>query len=173
MIINAAQGLALTRMGFGLYFLASAWEKTTNRDWLSSGEPLRQSVQRQLPDAEGFYRPFLEDTVLPNADTFAELVVLGEWFVGVSLLLGLFTRIGALTGMWLMLNYMLMKGLPNIAGSIDRLFFLTCAVFVVCSAGLVWGLDGLLQRQRVADDPVGRLVTGGGYTPRRPALEGR
>ena len=173
MFINAAQGLALTRMGFGLYFLASAWEKTTNRNWLGDGGPLRQSVERQLPQAEGFYRPFLEDTVLPNADLFAELVVLGEWFVGVSLLLGLFARVGALTCMWLMLNYMLMKGLPNIAGSIDRLFFLTSLVFVLTSAGLVWGLDGLLQRQRVADDPVGRLVTGARSRPGRPVFAGR
>jgi uncharacterized membrane protein YphA (DoxX/SURF4 family) len=171
MLISAAQGLALARAGFGLYFIASAWEKTVNTDWLNTGEPMRQSVERQLPQAEGFYRPFLEDTVLPNADLFAELVVLGEWVAGISLLLGLLTRIGALTGMWLMLNYMLMKGLPEISGSIDRLFFLTCLVFFLTSAGLVWGLDGLLQRQRVAEDPVGRLVVGSGA--RRPVLAGR
>jgi uncharacterized membrane protein YphA (DoxX/SURF4 family) len=169
--LSAAQGLALTRMGFGLYFLASAWDKTVNKHWLDTGEPLRGAVERQLPQSESFYRPFLEDSVLPNADLFAELVVLGEWVVGVSLLLGLLTRIGALTGMWLMLNYMLMKGLPNIEGSVDRLFFLSFLVFFLASAGLVWGVDGLLQRRRIADDPVGRVVTGA--WPRRPVLAGR
>jgi uncharacterized membrane protein YphA (DoxX/SURF4 family) len=108
---------------------------------------------------------------LPNADVFARLFTLGEWVAGISLLLGLLTRLGALTGMWLMLNFMLLKGLPNIAGSIDRLFFLTCLVFLVTSAGLVWGLDGVLRRY-LAGNPLGRLATGA--RPRRvPVLAGR
>jgi len=171
MRITAAQGLALTRIGFGLYFIASAWDKTTNKDWLNSGAPLRQSVERQLPQAEGFYRSFLENTVLPNADLFARLVTLGEWVAGISLALGLLTRVGALSGMWLTLNYMLLKGLPNIEGSVDRLFFLACLVFLVTSAGLVWGLDGVLPR-RLTNDPLSRLATGAGLR-RRPVLGGR
>jgi uncharacterized membrane protein YphA (DoxX/SURF4 family) len=147
MLITPGQGLAITRMGFGLYFLSSAWDKTTNRNWLDSGDPLRQSLERSLGAAEGFYRPFLEDTVLPNSDLFAELVVLGEWAAGISLLFGLLTRLGALTGMFLMVNYMLMKGLESSSGSVDRLFFLACLVFLVASAGLVWGVDGYLQRR--------------------------
>jgi uncharacterized membrane protein YphA (DoxX/SURF4 family) len=170
MLISPAQGLAVIRMGFGLYFLASAWEKTVNGKWLESGEPLQQAVQRSLPESEGFYRPFLQDRVLPNADLFAELVTLGEWAVGISLLLGLLTRLGSLTGMWLTLNYMLMKGLENISGSNDRLFFLSCLVFLLASAGLVWGLDGFLQR-RFAGGVSGWLTGAGGR--RRPIMQGR
>ncbi|MGD9894382.1 MAG: hypothetical protein AB7U18_24095, partial [Dehalococcoidia bacterium] len=76
MLISSGQGLALTRMGFGLYFLAFAWDKTTNGNWLESGDPLRQFVERSLGGAQGFYQPFLEDVVLPNADLFAVLVTL-------------------------------------------------------------------------------------------------
>ncbi|MGH2585097.1 MAG: DoxX family protein [Dehalococcoidia bacterium] len=171
MLISPAQGLAVTRMGFGLYFLASAWEKTMNGDWLESGAPLRQSLERSLPRAEGFYRPFLEDRVLPNADLFAQLVAIGEWVAGISLLFGLLTRVGALTGMWLTLNYMLMKGLENVSGSIDRLFFLTCLVFLLASAGLVWGADGFLQR-RFATGGLGAWLTGA-EGRRGPIMQGR
>ena len=158
-MISPAQGLALTRIGFGLYFIAQALDKTT-RNWLADGGPLTQFIQPLLPRSEPYYRPFLEGTVLPNALLFSQLVTIGEWVAGLSLVLGLFTRLGALTGMWLVLNYMHMKGLPNVAGSSDRLFFLNCLVFFLTSAGLVWGLDGLLQRHLARTPFAGWLVGG-------------
>jgi uncharacterized membrane protein YphA (DoxX/SURF4 family) len=170
MLITPGQGLALTRMGFGLYFLSYAWDKTTNSNWLESGDPLRQIIERSLGNATGFYRPFLENTVLPNADLFAMLVTLGEWVAGISLLFGLLTRIGALTGMWLTANYMLMRGLEAQSGSVDRLFFLACLVFLLASAGLVWGVDGLLQR-RFAGGFAGLLTGADGR--QRPVMQGR
>ena len=42
---------------------------------------------------------------------FSQLVLLGEWVAALSLTLGLLTRLGALTSMWLVLNFMLAKGL--------------------------------------------------------------
>ena len=158
MVISTAQGLTLARIGFGLYFIVQAWDKTT-RNWLGDGGPLVQFLQRQVPQSEAFYRPFLEGSVLPNATLFAQLVTIGEWVAGVSLVLGLLTRVGALTGMWLTLNYMLMKGLPNLSGSVDRLFFLSCLAFLLASAGLVWGLDGVLGRA-LGSNPLTRWLTG-------------
>jgi thiosulfate dehydrogenase (quinone) large subunit len=157
-MISPAQGLALTRIGFGLYFVAQALDKTT-KNWLGDGGPLTQYIQPVLPRSEDFYRPFLEGTVLPNALLFSQLVTIGEWVAGLSLTLGLLTRLGALTGMWLVLNYMMMKGLPSVAGSSDRLFLLSCLVFLLTSAGLVWGLDGLLQRP-LARTPLGGWLVG-------------
>lgn len=133
--------------------------------------PAPGAVERSLPQAEGFYRPFLEDRVLPNADLFAQLVTIGEWAAGISLLLGLLTRVGALTGMWLTLNFMLMKGLANVSGSNDRLFFLSCLVFFLASAGLVWGVDGFLQR-RIAIGGLGKWLTGA-EGRRGPIMQGR
>jgi len=143
-MISAAQALALTRIGFGLYFIAQAWDKLS-KQWLETGEPMAKYIQGNLPKTQSFYRPFLQDTVLPNAALFSQLVTIGELVAGVLLLLGLFTRLGALVGMWLTLNYMLTKGLPSLGGSVDRLFFLTCLAFLLGSAGLVWGLDGMLR----------------------------
>jgi uncharacterized membrane protein YphA (DoxX/SURF4 family) len=106
---------------------------------------MTQQIQQMGARSEGFYRAFIDSTVLPHAALVAQLVTIGEWVAGLSLALGLLTRVGALTGMLLVLNYMLLKGLPNVAGSIDRLFFVSCLGFLLSSAGLVWGLDGALS----------------------------
>jgi uncharacterized membrane protein YphA (DoxX/SURF4 family) len=157
MLISPGQGLALIRVGFGLYFIVQAMGKTAQR-WLVDGGALTQRLQRSLEGAESFYRPFLEGTVLPNSLLFSQLVTIGEWVAGLSLVLGLLTRLGSLTGMWLVSNFMLMKGLANDAGSSDRLFFLACLVFLLTSPGLVWGLDGSLQRSLARIPVAGWLV---------------
>jgi uncharacterized membrane protein YphA (DoxX/SURF4 family) len=157
MYISAAHALAIVRIGFGLYFISQAWDKTRT-NWLVDAAPLAQFLQRSAPNSEAFYRPFLEGTVIPNALLFAQLVTLGEWVVGISLVLGLLTRLGGLTGMWLNLNYMLMKGLLSNSGSSDRLFFLAELVFVLAAAGLVWGLDGALRRSLAGVPVLGWLA---------------
>ena len=157
-MISAAHGLALVRIAFGLYMIMSALSKTM-QGWLTNGGPLSQMLQQTLPRADPFYRAFLEGTVLPNVNLFAQLVTVGEWVVGLSLLFGLLTRVGSLVGMWLMLNFMLMKGLANAAGSTDRLYFVLCLACFLGAAGLTWGLDGLLQR-RLAGTAAARWLMG-------------
>jgi thiosulfate dehydrogenase (quinone) large subunit len=143
MPLSCMHGVALLRIGFGLYFLATAIDKV-RKGWLSDPGPMSQFIGGALQrgQAEPFYRPFLEGVVLPNALVFSQAVALGELLVGGSLILGLFTVLGSLGSAFLVVNYMLMKGLLNNAGSNDRLFLLASAVFIMTSAGLVWGLDG-------------------------------
>jgi hypothetical protein len=78
MLLAATRGLSIIRIAFGLYILVSDLKKTTS-GWLTSGEPLTKFVQGQLNSSDGFYRPFLKSVVLPNADLFAQLTVMGEW----------------------------------------------------------------------------------------------
>ena len=55
--------------------------------------------------------------VAPNAALFAEMVRVGELLVGLSLLFGIFTRLGAFVGVLLPLNYMAARGaLGTISG---------------------------------------------------------
>jgi uncharacterized membrane protein YphA (DoxX/SURF4 family) len=158
--LSFGQGLALLRIGFGLYFLSQAIDKIKN-NWVSDPAPMTQfvggAVQRGTPEL--FYRPFLEEVVLPNALLFAQLVTSSELLVGISLVLGLLTRVGALGGAFLVLNYMLTKGLINNPGSIDRLFLLASIVFILTSAGLVWGLDDRL-REVFAPHRITRWIAG-------------
>ena len=121
-----------------------------------------------IQSAEGFFRPFLENVVAPNAATFAPLIALGEFTVGVTLVLGLFTRLGAITAMWLTLNYMLAKGLAAGGGSTDRLFFALDLAFLLGSAGLAWALDGV-RRRELGANPVTRWLAGIPESPEQPA----
>src|SRR3954468_7366374 len=125
MIISAGKALALCRIGFGLYYISYAFDKTRT-GWLTDagqitnflfGNPAAQPPTRgTIANAEPFYRSFLESVVQPNPLLFSQLVTIGEWVAAILLVLGLLTRFGAIVGIWLNLNYMLMKGLASNGG---------------------------------------------------------
>lgn len=180
----AARGLALVRMAFGLYFLLAAWKKLAAH-WPGDGGPIVAFIQSNAGGTEPFYRPFLQNVVVPHAGLFAGLVTFGEWVAGLSLLCGALTRLGALLSMGLVLNYMLTKGLPALVVgpivSTDWLFFTAGLACLIGSAGLVWGLDGAFAH-RLSAHPLTRWLAGlpgpgaaspaAGYPPQppRPAL---
>ena len=141
--LTAAQCLAVIRIAVGLYFLSFASQKLLG-NYLGGGAGLGRQLQQGLANSQNFYQQFLSGVVIPNIDLFARLVALGESFVAVTLVLGILTRGGGMVGIVLNVNYMLMKGLANSAGSVDRLFVVTELVMIVGAAGLVWGLDGAL-----------------------------
>src|SRR5205085_8022693 len=122
-----------------------AYSKTLD-GWLTGGAPLEEVLASYLPQSEPTYGRFLESFVLPNADLFARLVTVGEWAVALALTLGFFTRLGSLIGMWLTANFLLMRGILDVSGTIDHVFFLACLVCLIASAGEAWGLDGLLRK---------------------------
>lgn len=169
MSTDSGRALALVRMSVGLYFLLSAWKKTANH-WFADGSPVAEFIQKNLPAAEVFYRPFLERTALPNADLFADLVTLGEWTVGITLLLGLLTRIGALSAILLIVNFALAKGLSaQVAAPIvstDWVFVVASIACIIGRAGLVWGLDGRF-RHTLAANPITRWLAG---IPSKPTV---
>jgi uncharacterized membrane protein YphA (DoxX/SURF4 family) len=168
MYLSPGKALALLRIGFGLYFVSYALDKTMG-GWFTSAGPITNFLfgnpnatpptRGALPNATPFYGDFLTSVVQPNPQVFSTLVVLGEWVAGILLLLGLLTRLGAIVGLILNLNYIFMKGLPSNGGSIDRLFGLAEIVFLIAAAGLVWGLDGKL-RDVLSGNPVTRWLAG-------------
>jgi uncharacterized membrane protein YphA (DoxX/SURF4 family) len=158
MAFTAGHGLALTRASFGLYFIVDALKKTAD-GWLTDPDKMMQFLDKNMESTPATYATFLDGVVMPNAPIFSMLVVLGMWTAGISLLLGLFTRLGGIVGMWLVLNFMLAKGLLNGEGSNDRLFFAACFAFAAAAAGLVWGLDGAL-RPTFEHNPVTRWLAG-------------
>jgi uncharacterized membrane protein YphA (DoxX/SURF4 family) len=160
MTLDHGRALALVRIAFGGYFLAQGVSKIQG-GWLASADPLLRFIGPSLErnTVEGFYRPFLENVVQPNGLLFSQLVVLGEVAVGLSLLLGLLTRVSCIVAVFLNLNYMLQKGLANNAGSNDRMFVVCEIAFLLGAAGLVWGLDGYLARA-AAGNPLARWLAG-------------
>jgi len=168
MIVSTAKALAVIRIAFGLYYLSYAWDKIS-KGWLTDAGPLaamlfgnpaaQPPTRGALATADPFYRGFLETVVQPNPLLFSQLVTVGEVVAATLLILGLLTRLGAGIGIWLNLNYMLMKGLASNGGSIDRLFDITLLMVLLASAGLVWGLDGTL-REQLAGNAVTRWLAG-------------
>jgi thiosulfate dehydrogenase [quinone] large subunit len=94
----------------------------------------------------GFFRGFLEHTVLPHGKLFACLVVGGELSIGAFLLLGLCTRLAACAGLLMMMALTLCAG-AKLAPSTPVAFALLFLVVAASDAGRTLGLDGWLRRR--------------------------
>jgi uncharacterized membrane protein YphA (DoxX/SURF4 family) len=164
--------IAVARIVIGLYFASEAVRKIS-QGWLAGSSDFVRTIQA-YPAARsgGFYHSFVTGTLLPHARLFAFLVTLGECLVAVSLTLGLFTRLGALTALWLNLNFMLLRGLTNPSGTIDRVFVVANILFLVTAAGCTWGLDGRF-RTTFSRIPVAGWFASGTELARIPASPGR
>jgi uncharacterized membrane protein YphA (DoxX/SURF4 family) len=70
----------------------------------------------------------------------------GEITVGVCLLLGLCTRISAMVGLFIVVNYFLSIGLPHGGAAManQQIFLIILTIFVLANPGRTLGLDGLL-----------------------------
>jgi uncharacterized membrane protein YphA (DoxX/SURF4 family) len=158
--------LALARIAIGLDFANEAARKIAH-GWLVSGTDMIRTVQA-YPSAHsgGIYHQFVTGIILPHADLFAFLVTIGECLVAVSLTLGLFTRAGALTAMWLNLNYLLLKGPTNPSAWIDWLFLVANTLILLTAADSTWSVDDHFRAAFARLPLVGWLA--GGSRPSRP-----
>jgi uncharacterized membrane protein YphA (DoxX/SURF4 family) len=91
----------------------------------------------------------VRDVVLPNLGVFGPLVYLVELLIGVSLLLGLFSRVGATLGLLMGLNLWL--GLYSAEGEWPWTYMFLVMIqawFVIEPPGRVLGTDALLSQRR-------------------------
>ncbi len=131
-------------------------------------------LQAGIAKTTGPYHDFLINTVQPNAAVFAELVRFGEVCVGICLLLGLLTRVGALFGVALTLNYIAAQGeLGRLSAwaSIDGCLMLLSALNFVLPTGRVAGMDafftrGLARRPKIVAEVVHERPLDGPTAPR-------
>ena len=108
-------------------------------DWLQ--------LEAQHP-AFAFYGDFVSSVVIPNFTIFAWIVFISELIVGLSLLTGTLTRLGALAGLLLALN--LGIGLLEVPGEWPWSYVMLAmwhAVFLAAGAGRVFGVDGWLRKR--------------------------
>jgi uncharacterized membrane protein YphA (DoxX/SURF4 family) len=150
-IQHADRGIALLRIVVGFWFLKAgfshlAWTPLpwASPRWLELMPKIVADHAAKNPIA--FYQGFLEQVVLPNAALFAGLSSLGEFAVGVSLTLGLFSVLGALGGLFLVAVYGLMT-IYSAGSQGFHLVLLACMiVFLVTRPGRLWGVDVVLAR---------------------------
>jgi thiosulfate dehydrogenase (quinone) large subunit len=139
--------LALVRILSGAIWLIHAVPKFLNSAaFLPPSGVFPTYLQRGIGSTTGPYHDFMVNVVAPNSGIFAELVRFGELLVGISLVLGLFTRLGAFFGVILPLNYMAARGAVGTLsgwGSPDASLALLSLISLVLPTGRIAGFDGL------------------------------
>ncbi len=137
------------RLAVGIAFLVAGQAKIAAGNWGAAYETrLSEFVTANLENAFQFYRPVLESVVLPHAGKFAVLVAWGELLVGVSIFLGLFTRFGALAGIFIIVNYTFAIGLGLWVPSLETLFLWSLVTLLISSAGRGMGADQVLRSRK-------------------------
>jgi uncharacterized membrane protein YphA (DoxX/SURF4 family) len=110
-------------------------------DWVG-----RQIGDLATLDLYPWYKRFLTAYVVPHSELFGYLVTIGEITVGACLLLGLLTRVNALVGLFMLINYYLGPGMAH--GSLmlahQQILIIALMIFVLSNPGRALGLDGLL-----------------------------
>ena len=110
--------------------------------WLNGGieKLLNQSFPQQFADslaaggfvsqAPPFFQSFMQGTVIPNAELFAQFVRAGELTLGLALLLGLLTNLAAIGSIVLSVMIMLSAGGVRLGTGLGAPEFLTINVLV-------------------------------------------
>jgi uncharacterized membrane protein YphA (DoxX/SURF4 family) len=146
-----AAWLAVVRILTGAIWLIHAIPKFMKGDaFLPPNGLFATYLQTGIAKTGGPYHNFLVSTVAPNAPIFAELVRFGELCVGISLFLGLFTRVGGFFGIMLPLNYMAARAAGATVSawsSPDATLALLSAISFVLPTGRVAGFDALRGRR--------------------------
>jgi thiosulfate dehydrogenase [quinone] large subunit len=146
--------LAVLRIAIGAWFTKAVFSKlgvtllrgvlpvpTASERWLRVMPAL--VVKYADGNPVGFFRDFLERTVVPHGAAFAQLTALGEVAVGLGLVFGGFTTLAAAAGLFLVLNYGLAVQWQSSAEHGFHYLLITSLVVILATcAGRVWGLDG-------------------------------
>lgn len=158
-MIHPERAVAVLRIVVGAWFLKAVWTKLTLG--VAAGvipypavsprflafQPKRVA-EFAAGNPVGWYKEFLEQTVLPHASLFATLQTYGEVAVGIGLVLGLLTGLSATVGLFLALNFGLATQWMSSGQQGFHLVLITSMlIFLVTRAGRVWGLDAWLLRR--------------------------
>lgn len=142
--------------------------------WLNGGieKLLNPSFPRQFADslaaggfvsqAPPFFRGFMQSTVVPNAELFAQLIRAGELTVGIALILGFLTNLAALGSVALSISILLSAGGVRLGTglgapefiNINVLVALISIVILLSPAAKRFALDAGLARRSPGLSPV-------------------
>jgi uncharacterized membrane protein YphA (DoxX/SURF4 family) len=129
-----------------LWLYALRWKLPPDFD-PGSQRGLREWLELEVEHAAfGVYGDIVDSVVLTNFEAFAWLVFLAELAVGLSLLTGTWTRLGALLGLAMSAN--LLVGLLDVPGEWPwsyAMMALLHGTILVTAAGRVWGVDARLR----------------------------
>ena len=139
--------IALSRIAIGVLWLFSLRWKLPPDFAPDAGRGLLDYLQleAQYP-AFGFYGRLVESVVIPNFTLFGWLIFLAELLVGLSLLTGTLTRLGAAVGLLMALNLGIgMLAVPNEWPWSYIMLAMFHFIFLFTAAGRVLGIDAWLR----------------------------
>ena len=141
------------RWALGLLWINSALGKILSTTYYGGFAATNKGFAAKTPF--GWYKDFLNAAVIPNADWFAYFLAYGELLVGVALVLGLFTHVGAVAGFFMNLNFWLASGYAGGSGGSVNILMATTMVFILVTPAAKWfTLD-----RWIAEHPLKGLAT--------------
>jgi thiosulfate dehydrogenase [quinone] large subunit len=157
--------LALARIVYGLlWWQQSKWKVPSDDFGRISGGGLWYWVHEEIryPTLTA-YKQFLETVVIPNWTLFGWMTLVTETFIGATLILGLFSRLGALVGLGMAINVTLgILSVPHEWGWTYTMLIMFPAVFLLTGAGRSLGLDAFLvaplERAAASGRRIARLL---------------
>ena len=136
----------LLRIYIGWEWLTAGWGKVTNPVWVGpeAGRAVEgfamgalQKTTGAHPDVAGWYADWLQNVIIPNSGIFAHMVAFGELFIGIGLILGLFTGIAAFFGAFLNMNFLF----AGTVSSNPLMFVVQLFLILAWRVAGWWGLD--------------------------------
>lgn len=154
-------GMAWVRVLIGAVWLNGAIEK-----FLTPMFPRQFATSLDaggyISQAPSWFQDFMRDTVVPNADSAAQLARFGELALGLALVLGLLTNPAALGSILFSLAIFFSQGGPRIGTGLAEPEFLTInllvalisLVILLSPAAKALSLDAVLARHRPRLSPL-------------------
>ena len=106
----------VVRLYMAYVYLPAGWGKITSGKWLfGDGSPIQGLIGGAISseDTPSWYVWFLQNIVQPNASLFATLVAVGEFAIGLGLLVGLLTGIAGFFALFVNGNFVLAGALGS------------------------------------------------------------
>ncbi len=139
--------LALARILYGvLWWQQSKWKVPSDDFGRKSGGGLWYWVQQEIQyPTVAAYKDFLVNVMIPHWTFFGWMTLVTETFIGATLILGLFTRLGALVGVGMAANITIgILTVPHEWGWTYTMLIMLAGLFLLTGAGRSFGVDALL-----------------------------
>lgn len=138
------------RLWVGWQFLDAGWEKIRDAAWVGSDAPAAingflsfassdQMTAGEHPAVASWYASLIDNAFLPGDTVLSYLIAIGEFAVGLGLILGAFTMAAAFFGAFMNLNFMLAGSTGT--GDNPLMFGLGLLLLFAGAAAYVYGLD--------------------------------
>jgi len=139
--------LALARILYGyLWWQQSGWKVPSDDFGRKSGGGLWYWVHQEIQyPTVAAYKAFLVNVMIPHWTFFGWMTLITETFIGVTLMLGLGTRLGSLVAIGMATNITIgILSVPHEWGWTYTMLIMWPVVFLLTDAGRSFGVDSFL-----------------------------